>query len=332
MVFIDKEKFLKILIYEESNHPNYFNIIDNLHKNNYEIYTSNKLLDIKEYLKIIPFDLIIVEYDLFMKNKKILTDNLYIEMIVLLNKKDSEILSPIYKEENIIDYYFFPLDIDLLVKKINFYLKPKKNNVKYRKNLYDYLWEVKLLQEYKLHKLIINNNKDFYNMGKISQYILYFSYILNLINHFFLFNKEYSCEKLYLNVIHLITLQLCFFNVYIKFTGDKKNFPIEINNHILYFFLFLFFIGELLKGINLNIEIFINFYKDNDNYYVSIEFDSNLKEFLETYNQMNIERELLNDFIKEYLWENWKRKINFNIKNGKMIILEFLLLTKKNII
>jgi hypothetical protein len=329
MINICKEKFLKILIYEETNHSNYLSIIEKFHENNYEVYITNKLLNVKEQLETIFFSLIIIEYDLFIKNKKIFLEDLYTPIIILFITRDIKSIEHINKEENIIDYYFLPLEVEFFIKKINFYLQPKIKNVSYKKNLYNYIWEIKFLYEYKLQKLSINrDNYDFYMVEKSSQYILYFSFILNLINNFFLFNQEYSFEKIYFNLINLITLQLCYFNKHIQFIEEKKDFPIEINQNVLYFLLFLILIIELIKSTTGNIEIYLNFHKNKDSYYVILKIDYNLKHILDHYNQMNLERESLVDFIKEYLWEHWKKKINFNMKKNNMMILEFLLLIK----
>lgn len=300
--------FFKILILQESNHNIYNNIVKELHKNNYETYFATSMEEMNQIIKEYNINLIISENNLLnleMFNK--------LPIILLFFSNEYNNIENYIKYTNIVDYFFIPLDINFLITRINFILIPKITTNTFKKNLQTYLLEAKLLQENKLNQIVAANEFDIYSVRKLSQYILYFSYILNLTNNFFLNSSFINTIN---NIKNIINSQLYFFNGYITFNINKPIYPSKNSKESTYFFLFLFFLGELVKNINGNIQINLNFFQTHEVYYCEIEYDKNFHELFSIYNEMRLNRNHLHEYIKEFLWENWKKKINFSIKDN----------------
>lgn len=314
--------FFKILILQGSNHNIYNKIVKELHTSNYEIYFAANKSEMSTILNEVNISLIISENKLIDLNYFDL-----IPTILLFFPTEYKDIEAYIKYTNVIDYFFIPLDINFLVNRINFLLTPRITISSLKKNLQTYLWEAKLLQENKLHKLTIQNDYDQYTVAKLSQYILYFSYILNLINDFFL-QENTNFEGLFTNLINIINSQLCFFNSYIKFNIINKIYPSQNTKESMYFFLFLFFLGEITKNINKNIEITLDFFENKDSYYCKIEYHKNLHELFSVYNEMRLNRNILHTYIQEFLWEHWKKKINTLMKDDSTYRMEIFLKKK----
>jgi hypothetical protein len=308
--FTEKNNFFfKILILQESNHNIYNKIVKELHKQNYEIYFANDKKEMFQILNEVNISLIISEHQLINLDFFDL-----IPTILLFFTTEYKEIEKYIKYTNVIDYFFIPMDINFLINRIKFLLTPKVTVSNFQKNLHTYLWEAKLLQENKLHKLTLNNDYDQYTVAKLSQYIIYFSYILNLINDFFL-KENGNFENLFFNIINIINSQLSFFNSHIDFKILNNIFPPENTQESMYLYLFLFFLGEITKNTNISISLNLNFFKNKDAYYCKIEFTPNLKDFFNIYNEMKLNRNMLHEYIQEFLWEHWKKKINIVIRD-----------------
>jgi hypothetical protein len=314
--------FFKILIFQGSNHNIYNKIVTELHKGNYEIYFATDKNEMFKILTEFNISLIISEnhlinFDLFHS----------IPTVLLFFSNEYKDVEKYIKYTNVIDYFFIPMDINFLVNRINFLLTPRITVSTLQKNLKTFLWEAKLLQESKLHKLTISNDYDQYTVAKLAQYILYFSYILNLINDFFL-KENGSFENLLSNIINIINSQLCFFNSYIEFNIINKIYPSKNTKDTIYLFLFLFFIGEIIKSTSSNINLSLDFFESKDAYYCTIKYNQNLNNLFNLYNEMRINRNILHEYIKEFLWEHWRKKINPFMENNSTYIIEIFLQKK----
>lgn len=316
---INYNNFTKILLLEESDNNIYINLIAKLQENNYQVLIAHNLNELEEILLIHNITLIISEYHLINLSKNILP------VILLFNEQDFNQVELYIKFENVVDYFFTPFNIQFLINRINFIAIPKTQLNTFEENLHYYLWELKLLNENKLNELInLNDNDNCIKINKLAQYVLYFSYILNLINNFFL-NKQISFEDLFNLIINNITTQLCYFNILIKFNIKEKVEINAINKYTLYFFLYLYFLAEILKKFSENIEIDFKFFNRNNNIYCHIIYHIDLNNYILIYNQMFLERISLAEYIQEYLWEYWKRKINPLKLNNTTYYMEFVI-------
>lgn len=328
--YIKKHSFFKILLWHNphSNSGIFFKTIELLQQANYDVYIIDSFEDAQKLIGLYSFSLVIVDLVFFNDSLKELLQDLPI--IAICGLQDLEKFQRIMHHYTIIDYFLLPIDNVLLMTKINFFLQQKTETVHFlKRNLITYLWEAKLYQEEKLHNAVWDNENNYnhYMLTKLSQFIVFFSHILCLIEDFFI-HTNMSFEGILKKITNVISLQTCFFNCYITFQINNNHFPPNLNENGKNFLLFLVFIGELCKSTNNNIDIVLNFEEQDGEYIVALEIPQNLTALIMTYNDMYLDSNNLFHFIQQYLWQHWKKKISFQTKSGKISVIEIFLKNK----
>ena len=327
--YIKKSAFFKIILLQNPDGaPIFFpSTLYRLYEQDYQVYMCKNIGELKVLLGMYTISLIVLDFIYLKPDMKILLKDL--PLIVIINSYDLPKFQKIMGGYYLLDYFLAPIDPEFFITRINFLLQQKRENIHLlKKNLSTYLWESKLYQEQKLHNMVWQQDYNHYLLTKSSQFIIFFSNILCVVEDFFN-HKHISFEILLKKIIQIISLQMCFFNCYISFNIKNKNYPPNYKENSKHFLLFLVLLGELCKTNNVNMEIVLDFTKTSVDYMVTIEIPSYLTKLMMTYNNMFLDTNNLFHFLQQYLWEHWKKKIYLRVKSDRISVIEVFLQNKK---
>jgi hypothetical protein len=322
-----KQNFFKILIWQNPNCVigNFHATINILQKSDYDTYVAYEDKEVEFLLKNYIFSLIIIDGIFLTEETKCILKDL--PLIIIFLSKDLNRVNKVIHNCIVVDYFFMPIDTNLLLQKVNFFLQKNKEVTHVLKhNLYNYLWESKLYQEEKLHNSVWKNDYNHYSLTKSSQFIMFFSTVICLMEDVF---SNMSFMVLLKKITNIISLQMCFFNCYISFTISNHQFPTNYNINCKNFLLFLVFIGELCKNSNINCEVTLSFEKIEDSYMVVLEIPTHINKLIMTYNNMYLDTNTLFHFLQQYLWQHWKKNIYSHAKSDRISVIEIFLKNKK---
>lgn len=321
---MNQSKFYKILLLDHKILSNVTDqMINSLENDGFQVYKAYNNEQINELVDRYIFDFYIIEINWLEKIEREIFEKS--KIIILLQDYEYKTLQDYMKynkDLNVVDYFFMPLDSKALNVRLSFFTEQEKEEESpVEENLHKFLWTALLQREQQLYQVIWKKNYDHYVLTKYSQYIVFFSDILGLLNNYF---QNFVPEQLLLKFSNLISLQMCFFNSYIKFSSTGY-FPKKYNSNFKYFLLYLIYLSECLKIQRVNCEIKIDFVKDNNIFYSYIELDRNLTHIIHEYNHMYKKTNHLFHFLQEYLWEHWQKKVTSQEKSDKVIVIEVFL-------